>query len=154
MTDASNEPRRRGLRPRLVIGAAVGVVALIVLAVVAVKTNGFGLVGRAPRQAQDMARDRCEADVRKQLASPTSAQLSGVHAVVGTLESDGRDLFPLTMNEPLKGIDQSRITVWNVSGTVDAKAEAGGTIHDAFTCRAYFVDGDLADTLVLFDHAH
>ena len=124
------------------------------LAAIAWKTHGFGFMGPAPRQAQDVARDRCQADVRKQLASPTSAQLSDVRAVAGALESDGRDLFPLTMNEPLKGVDAARITVWNVSGTVDAQAEAGGTIHDPFTCRAYFVDGSLADTLVLFDHAH
>jgi hypothetical protein len=35
-----------------------------------------------------------------------------------------------------------------------SKAEAGGTIRDPFTCRADFVDGNLADTLALFDHAH
>ncbi|MFL0177667.1 hypothetical protein ACJH6H_07445 [Mycobacterium sp. SMC-21] len=121
---------------------------------IAMKTHGFGLVRPEPRLAQDVARDRCQADVRKQLASPDSAQLSDVRSVAGTLETDGQDMFPLMTDEPLKGVDHSRITVWNVSGMVDAKAEAGGTIRDPFTCRAYFVDGNLADTLVLFDHAH
>lgn len=134
--------------------AAVCVLALAALAVIAVKTHGFGLVGPAPRQAQDVARDRCEADVRKQLAAPATAKLSDVRAVAGALEADGRDMFALMTDEPLKGVDHARITVWNVSGTVDAQAEVGGTIHDPFTCRAYFVDGNLADTLVLFDHAH
>jgi hypothetical protein len=124
------------------------------LAAIAWKTHGFGLVGPAPHQAHDVARERCEADVRKQLAAPESAALSAVRSVAGALEADGQDMFPLMTDEPLKGIDHSRITVWNVSGIVDAKAEAGGTIHDPFTCRAYFVDGNLADTLVLFDHAH
>ncbi|MDX1878039.1 hypothetical protein SBE55_09435 [Mycolicibacterium sp. 141076] len=121
---------------------------------IAMKTHGFGLARPEPQLAQDVARDRCQADVRKQLASPDSAQLSDVRSVAGTLETDGQDMFPLMTDEPLTGVDHSRITVWNVSGMVDAKAEAGGTIRDPFTCRAYFVDGNLADTLVLFDHAH
>ena len=125
-----------------------------VLAMIAMKTHGFGLARPEPQLAQDVARDRCQADVRKQLASPDSAQLSDLRSVAGTLETDGQDMFPLMTDEPLKGVDHSRITVWNVSGMVDAKAEAGGTIRDPFTCRAYFVDGNLADTLVLFDHAH
>ncbi len=142
-----------GTKKKLAIAAAC-VLVLAVLAVIAVKTHGFGFVGPAPRQASDVARDRCEADVRKQLAAPGSAKLSGVRAVTGALEADGQDMFALMTDEPLKGVDHARITVWNVSGTVDAQAEAGGVIHDPFTCRAYFVDGNLADTLVLFDHAH
>ncbi|MGX9672485.1 hypothetical protein [Mycobacterium sp. HM-7] len=138
-------------RQLLVIATAC---VLGVLAAIAWKTHGFGLVDPPPRLAHDVARDRCEADVRKQLAAPESAKLSAVRAVAGALEADGQDMFALMTDEPLKGMDHSRITVWNVSGTVDAQAEAGGTIHDPFTCRAYFVDGNLADTLVLFDHAH
>jgi len=145
---------QRHRRRRLLVIAAACVLLLAVLAVIGVRTHGFGLMGPEPRAAQDVARDRCQADVRKQLASPDSAQLSGVRSVAGALETDGQDMFPLMMDKPLKGVDRSRITVWNVSGTIDAKAEAGGTIHDPFTCRAYFVDGNLADTLVLFDHAH
>jgi hypothetical protein len=99
-------------RPRrLLVIAAVCVLAAVVL------------VGPEPRLAQDVARDRCQDDVRKQLASP-------------------------------KGVEPSRITVWNASGMINAEAQVGGTIHHPFTCRAYFVDGNLADTLVLFDHAH
>ena len=149
---ADHGERRRPRR--LLIIAAVCVLTLAVLAVIGVKTRGFGLMGPEPRPAQDVARDRCQGDVRKQLASPDSAQLSGVRSVAGALETDGQDMFPLMMDEPMKGVDHNRITVWNVSGTIDAKAEAGGTIHDPFTCRAYFVDGNLVDTLVLFDHAH
>ncbi|MCX8561913.1 hypothetical protein OS122_13550 [Mycolicibacterium mucogenicum] len=126
----------------------------MILVLISVKTRGFGLIGSSPRPAQDVARERCQADVRKQLASPESAQLSDVRSAAGGLQADGQDMFPLMTDEPLKGVDHSRITVWNVSGMIDAKAEAGGTIHDPFTCRAYFVDGNLADTLVLFDHAH
>jgi hypothetical protein len=149
---ADHGERRRPRR--LLVIAAVCVLTLAILTVIGVKTRGFGLMSPEPRPAQDVARDRCQDDVRKQLASPDSAQLSGVRSVAGELETDGQDMFPLMMDEPLKGVDHSRITVWNVSGTIDAKAEAGGTIHDPFTCRAYFVDGNRVDTLVLFDHAH
>lgn len=121
-----------------------------VVAAVAVKTHGFGLVGTAARTAQD----RCEVDVRGKLMAPEAAQLSGVRSTLGELEPDGRDMFALTTDPPLKGIDRTRITVWNVSGTVEAQTESGNTIHDPFTCRAYFVDGDLADTLVVFEREH
>lgn len=150
MTGDHGKPRRARF---LVIGA-VCVLAIVILVVIGVKTRGFGLIGPSPRPAQDVARERCQADVRKQLASPETAQLSDVRSAAGGLQADGQDMFPLMTDEPLKGVDHSRITVWNVSGMIDAKAEAGGTIHDPFTCRAYFVDGNLADTLVLFDHAH
>ena len=56
--------------------------------------------------------------------------------------------------EPLRGIDASRITVLNVSGVVNAPSEIGTTIADHFDCRAYFVDGAITHTLVVFDHAH
>ena len=151
MTADHGEPRRPS---RFLVIGAVCVLAGAVLAMIAMKTHGFGLARPEPQLAQDVARDRCQADVRKQLASADSAQLSYLRSVAGTLETDGQDMFPLMTDEPLKGVDHSRITVWNVSGMVDAKAEAGGTIRDPFTCRAYFVDGNLADTLVLFDHAH
>ncbi|OCB51723.1 hypothetical protein A5722_30810 [Mycobacterium vulneris] len=120
------------------------------IAAVAVKTHGFGLMSTAERTAQD----RCEADVRAKLMAPEAARLSDVQSTLGELEPDSRDMFALTTNAPLKGIDQGRITVWNVSGVVDAQTESGSTIHDPFTCRAYFVDSNLADTLVVFEREH
>ena len=42
----------------------------------------------------------------------------------------------------------------NVSGVVNATNEFGSTINDPFDCRAYFVDGSLEHTLVLFNHGH
>ena len=126
--------------------------ALIVgaVAVIAVRTHGFGLVDTAEREAQD----RCETDVRAKLVAPATAQLIDVESKLSDLEPDSRDLFPLTTDEPLKGVEHSRITVWNVSGAVDAQTESGSTIHDPFVCRAYFVDGNLADTLVVFEREH
>lgn len=126
--------------------------ALVVgaVAVIAVRTHGFGLVGTAEREAQN----RCETDVRAKLVAPTTAQLIDVESKLSDLEPESRDLFPLTTDEPLKGVEHSRITVWNVSGTVDAQTESGSTIHDPFVCRAYFVDGHLADTLVVFEREH
>jgi hypothetical protein len=47
-----------------------------------------------------------------------------------------------------------RITVLNVAGVANAPSQVGTTISDHFDCRAYFVDGALAHTLVVFDHAH
>lgn len=126
--------------------------ALVVgaVAVIAVRTHGFGLVGTAEREAQN----RCETDVRAKLVAPATAQLIDVESKLSDLEPESRDLFPLTTDEPLKGVEHSRITIWNVSGTVDAQTESGSTIHDPFVCRAYFVDGHLADTLVVFEREH
>lgn len=140
---SSNKPRVRlwVLACALVLGVA---------AVVAVKTHGFGLMDTAARAAEA----RCATDVRGKLVSPEAAKLSDLKTELGDLEPDSRDLFPLTTDQPLKGIEHSRITVWNVSGIVDAQTEAGSTIHDPFTCRAYFVDGNLADTLVVFEREH
>ena len=64
------------------------------------------------------------------------------------------DLFSLFSGGRLNGVDHSRISVQSVEGVVVAPNEVGGTLHDPFTCRAYFVDGDLVDTLVVFDHDH
>lgn len=104
--------------------------------------------------AEREAQERCATDVRGKLASPETARLSEVQSKLSDLDPDSRDLFALTTNEPLKGIDHARITVWNVSGTVEAQTEVGSMIRDPFTCRAYFVDGNLVDTLVLFDREH
>ena len=66
----------------------------------------------------------------------------------------GPGLLLPTASEALKGIDTARITVLNVSGVANAPSEIGTTIQDHFDCRAYFVDGALAHTLVVFDHGH
>lgn len=143
-------PRRRRVRLWLLAATTVGVLTVTVAAGIALKPSWFGLVSTADRTAQQ----RCESDVRSRLAAPTTARLTNVRSTRSDLEPDSRDLFPLMVNEPLKGVDRSRITVWSVSGTVDAPTEVGSMIHDPFTCRAYFVDGTLADSLVLFDHEH
>jgi hypothetical protein len=130
--------------------ASTAVAFLAVIVVIAVKTQGFG----AANSNERMAQQRCETDVRAQLASPSTANLSEVKATASELDPDSRDLFSLIGNDSLKGVDHARITVWNVSGMVDAQTEVGTLMHDPFTCRAYFVDGALADTLVLFDHPH
>lgn len=137
-------------RPRARMWLLVCAVIVGVIAAITVKTNVFGVTDTTERAVLD----RCETDVRGKLASPEAAQLAGVQATLAELEPDTRDLFALTTNQPLKDVDQSRITVWNVSGTVEAETEVGSTIHDPFTCRAYFVDGNLVDTLVLFDREH
>jgi hypothetical protein len=145
-----SQPRspKRDVRVWLIAATALAILAVTV--VIAVKTDGFGLANSNERVAQQ----RCESDVRGQLASPVTAKLSDVIAATSELDPDSRDMFPLLVNEPLKGVDRTRITVWNVSGTVEAQTEVGTLIRDPFTCRAYFVDGSLTDTLVLFDHEH
>jgi len=88
------------------------------------------------------------------LVSPDKATISDVHTQTSTLDADGRDFSSLNTSEPLKGVDVSRITVLNVAGVANAPSEVGSTIQDHFDCRAYFVDGALAHTLVVFDHGH
>jgi hypothetical protein len=142
---------RKNPRRAWVIAAVAGCV--VILAVIAVATRGFGLA--ESRDSKELtAQDRCESDVLKRLASPSTAKLSNVEVASTDLDPDSKDLFSL-LDEPLKGVDHSRVTVLNVSGVVDVEGNAfGDTIHDPFSCRAYFIDGNLANTLVLFDHDH
>ena len=144
-------PRKYKRRAWLIAAAAV---CVVILAVIAVVTRGFGLADSTDRASNEhMAQDRCESDVVKRLASPATAKLSNVEAARTDLDPDSKDLFSL-LDDPLKGVDHSRITVLNVSGLVDAQNAFGATMHDPFSCRAYFIDGNLAHTLVLFDHDH
>lgn len=138
-------------RPRVrLIAMAVAALAAATVAVIVFTTRDEA--GGASKQSA--AQERCESDVVKQLASPSAAKLSDVKSEASVLDPDKRDLFSLQLNEPLKGVATSRITVWQVTGTVDAQSEVGTTMHDPFTCRAYFVDDSLADTLILFEHNH
>ncbi|MBP2452450.1 hypothetical protein [Mycolicibacterium lutetiense] len=147
-----NQPSSNKPRVRLWVLACAFVLGVV--AVVAVKTHAFGFTNPAERTAARTAQERCETDVRSKLVSPATAQLSDVKSELSDLDPDSRDLFPLTTDQALKGIEHSRITVWNVSGIVDAQTETASTIQDPFTCRAYFVDGNFADTLVVFEREH
>jgi hypothetical protein len=134
---------------------AAGAGCVVILAVTAVATRGFGLAHSPDRTSKESAaQDRCESDVLERLASPSTANLSSVEVANTDLDPDSKDLFSL-LEEPLKGVDHSRITVLNVSGVVNVTGDAfSGSIHDPFSCRAYFIDGNLATTLVLFEHDH
>ncbi|MCX2929101.1 hypothetical protein ORI20_02360 [Mycobacterium sp. CVI_P3] len=151
----SQESESRRSRRRLVIAACLTVGGAAAVAV-AITVGGIRLNGgsQAMPSAERSARERCAADVLKRLVSPSTATLTDVRTDPSTLDTDGRDLFPLTLDEPLKGVERSRITVLNVSGVVNSPNEVGSVIRDHFDCRAYFVDGSLAHTLVLFDHGH
>ncbi|WP_267305919.1 hypothetical protein [Mycobacterium barrassiae] len=118
------------------------------IAVLAVKDSGTSSLSE-----DDAAQQRCEVDVINRLASPATAQISQIDARSDVLDTNSRDLFSL-LEPPLKGIDQSRIEVWNVAGVVLSKNDYGSTMQTLFTCRAYFLDGDLVHTLVLLDHHH
>jgi len=151
MADSPGIPRKRRKRVWL-IAAAAGF--LVILGVTALATRGFGLAKSTDRHSNERAaQDRCESEVLNRLASPSTAKLSNVEAVSTALDPDSMDLFSL-LDDPLKGVDHSRITVSSVSGAVDAQNAFGATIHDPFSCRAYFIDGNLVHTLLLFDHDH
>jgi hypothetical protein len=142
----------KGKRRAWLIAAAAGCVVILVVTVVA--TRGFGLAYSTDRASNaHSAHGRCEPEVLNRLASPSTAKLSNVEAASTVLDPDSKDLFA-QLDDPLKGVDHSRITVWNVSGVGDAQNAFGAMIHDPFSCRAYFIDGKLAHTLVLFDHDH
>lgn len=141
-------PRRRLHLWWITAGIALAIVIAAVTGVLAVEDSGES----APSE-DDAARQRCEVDVIKRLASPATAQISDIDARSDVLDTDSRDLFSL-LDPPLKGVDQSRIEVWNVAGVVHSKSDFGSTMQTPFTCRAYFLDGDLVHTLVLLDHNH
>jgi hypothetical protein len=150
--DHGDHPRNRG--PLLWTAALVTVGAASIAIAVATGALRLGNSGDSAPSAEQSAQQRCQSDVLKRLVSPAKATISDVRTESSTLETDGKDLFPLTLEEPLKGVDTSRITVLDVSGVANAPSEVGTTIQDHFDCRAYFVDGALAHTLVVFDHAH
>lgn len=125
-----------------------------ILAAIAITTRGFGLIDSTTVDTRERAaQQRCERDVVARLVAPSTAKLTDVTVTSAQLDPEVMDLFPL-VSGPLNGVDRSRITVRSVEGVVEAPNEVGGTLRDPFTCRAYFVDGDLADTLVVFDHDH
>jgi hypothetical protein len=126
-----------------------------VLAGVAITTRGFGLIEATSVDTRERAaQQRCERDVVARLVAPSTAKLSDVNVTSVQLDPDIMDLFSLSSGGPLNGVDHSRISVRSVEGVVEVPNEMGGTLHDPFKCRAYFVDGDLVDTLVVFDHVH
>lgn len=141
-------------RTRALLFAAAAMCGAI-LAVIAITTRGFGLIEATSVDTRESAaQQRCERDVEGRLVAPSTAKLSDVTVTSAQLDPEVMDLFSLSSGGPLNDVDHSRISVRSVEGVVEAPNEVGGTLHDPFTCRAYFVDGDLADTLVVFDHDH
>ena len=141
-------------RPLLVIAALIAVGTALVAVAVATGALKPGKSADSAPSSEQLAQQRCQAEVLKRLVSPDKATISDVHTQTSTLDVDGRDFSSLTASEPLKGVDASRISVLNVAGVANAPSEVGSMIQDHFDCRAYFVDGALAHTLVVFDHAH
>ena len=134
---------------------AVAVICGALLAAAAITTRDFGS-GDSPSvdTAEQVAQQRCERDVVARMVTPSTAKLSDVTVTAAQLDPEVMDLFALVSGGSLNGIDHSRISVRSVGGIVEVPSEVGGTLRDPFTCRAYFVDGDLVDTLVVFDHDH
>ena len=130
---------------------------LLLIAVIAL---GIGMViGNAvvmrekgdPNQA--VAQERCEKDVLGRLAAPETGKLTDVKVDSAQLDPQTTDFSALS-REGLKGVDHSRIVVRAVTGKVQAPNAFGDILTDPFTCRAYFVDDKLTDTLVVFEHDH
>ena len=144
---------RKRTRALLFVAAAM---CGAILAVIAITTRGFGLIEATSVDTREhaAAQQRCERDVVARLVAPSTAKLSDVTVTSAQLDPEVMDLFSLSSGGPLNDVDHSRISVRSVEGVVEAPNEVGGMLHDPFTCRAYFVDGDLADTLVVFDHDH
>lgn len=107
--------------------------------------------GEPIRSEEDVAQQRCESETIDRLASPSTAHLSNVETTTSPLDADSRDLFSL-LEPPLKNVDHSRIKVFNVAGIANSLNDFGDAMVTPFTCRAYFVDGNLAHTLVLFEN--
>jgi len=139
---------------RFSIAAMIVTGATLVALAAATGVLRLGTPEQPALTAERSAQDSCQADVLKRVVRSTNATFSDVRTETSSLEADGKDLFSLTLAEPLKGVESSRITVLNVSGVVNVPNEIGSTIADHFDCRAYFRDGTLAHTLVLFGHGH
>ena len=148
----SDRPARR--RTLLTIAALFAVGAALVGVAVAMGVLRLGNSAQPAPSAEQLAQQQCRSEVLERLVSPDKATITDVQTETSTLDVDGRDFSALNASEPLKDIDVLRITVLNVSGVANAPSEVGTTIQDHFDCRAYFVDGGLAHTLVVFDHGH
>jgi hypothetical protein len=131
------------------------IVIFAVLALCAAAVAGVVIATREPARdlQQQAARERCERDVIDRLASPSEATLSEVTVASDELDPEITDLSTLS-GTALKGVDHARISVTTVAGVVQAPNAYGDKLTDPFTCRAYFADGNLADTLVVFEHDH
>lgn len=141
-------------RTRALVLAAAAVCGAM-LAGAAITTRGFGLIEATTVDTPErVAQQRCERDVVARLVAPSTAKLSDVTVTSAQLDPEVMDLFSLVSGGPLLGVEHSRISVRSVEGVVEVPSEVGSTLRDPFTCRAYFVDGGLADTLVVFDHDH
>jgi hypothetical protein len=154
MTERNSADRDARRRRFFVAAALVAAGALIVAIAITTDVLRLGKPGETSASPEQLAADRCQSEVLKRLVSASTAHVSDIRTETAGLDVDGKDQFPLTLEEPLKGVDQSRITVLNVSGVVNAPTEVGTTLKDHFDCRAYFVDGSLVHTLVLFEHEH
>jgi len=152
--DNPNGDRRENRRPWLIAATLVGVGAALMGVALATGTLRLNRSTDSTPSAERLAQQRCEADILKRLVTPEKATISDVHVENSTLDDQGRDFSSLTASEPLKGVDRSRISVLNVAGVANSPSEVGSTISDRFDCRAYFIDGKLAHTLVVFDHGH
>jgi hypothetical protein len=141
-------PRRNARLWWIVAGISTAFLIAVAIAISRVGDSDESVGSEA-----DAAQQRCETDVVNRLASPSTAQISKIEAMSDVLDADSRDLFSL-LEQPLKGADHSRIKVWNVAGIVNSQNDFGDTMQSPFTCRAYFLDGNLVHTLVLLDHHH
>lgn len=149
MNQHRQEPRPR--RRAHLWWIAAGISALIVIAaaigVLAVRDSGESALSEG-----DVAQQRCEVDVVNRLASPSTAQISEIDPTSDVLDADSRDLFSCWSLLSKGSIN--RIKVWNVAGVVNSKNGFGNSMQTPFTCRAYFLGGDLVHTLILLDHHH
>lgn len=152
MNNRCHDHRNRGPLLWMAFLAVVG--AATVAIAVATGALRLGNPAGPVSSAEQAAQHQCETEVIKRLASPDKATISDTLTESSTLDPDGRDFSSLTASEPLKSLADSRITVLNVSGVANTESEVGTTIQDHFDCRAYFVDGALTHTLVVFDHGH
>jgi hypothetical protein len=82
-------PRKYKRRAWLIAAAGA---CIVILAVIAVATRGFGLADSADRTSNERtAQDRCEPEVLNRLAEPSTAKLSNVEVASTVLDPDSKD---------------------------------------------------------------
>ena len=145
--------RRRSARVWWVVAGISIALALVAAIGLSLGVFGDGAGEEAHVSQDDAALQRCKSETVGRLMSPSTVKLTGVAAATSELDPDSKDLFSL-LDDPLKGVDHSRINVWNVVGVAESQNAYGDAMQTPFECRAYFVDGNLAHTLVLLDHHH
>lgn len=136
----------------LLIAALIAVGAAMVAIVVATGALQLGKTTDSAPTAEQLAQQRCQAEVLERLVAPDKATISDAQTQPSTPTSMAEispRWLPATNS---RASTPSRISVLNVSGVPTHPVRPAPRSTIASTVAP--IDGALAHTLIVFDHGH